>query len=337
MKLVYSASEALDMVMRNEARAWCGEQPARAEARFKQSDFLKIYHKPKFRFDMDTPIFTIGSCFAREVEATLIKLNVPLVTKDYGVGPEFFDSWNEENGWGGGVPRGQLSRGALNKYCVHSMTHELRRVLLDEKYPNEGMFEITAGQWFDPHSSGLRNLPLEQALKNRQSIADAMAQIRNASVVFMTLGLTESWIDTETGLAMNRHPGGPALRKYGTRFQFVDYDFVSVVEELGELFHLIRETCNAQMRFVVTVSPVPLGATFRDSDVIVANSASKSVLRAAAEEVRRLYDFVDYFPSYEMVVNSPRGLAWESDQLHVSPAMVGHIMDTFSKAYFAES
>jgi hypothetical protein len=102
-----------------------------------------------------------------------------------------------------------------------------------------------------------------------------------------------------------------------------------------EIIGLIREHCHPEMRFIVTVSPVPLGATFKDADVIVANSASKSVLRAVAEELFRRFDFVDYFPSYEMVLNSPRAIAFEEDQLHIARDMVAHIMSTFQESYLA--
>jgi hypothetical protein len=88
------------------------------------------------------------------------------------------------------------------------------------------------------------------------------------------------------------------------------------------------------MRFIVTVSPVPLASTFKDQDVVVANGGSKATLRAVAEELHRRYDFVDYFPSYEFVTNSPRSLAWAEDQLHVAAPMVARITETFVKLYY---
>ena len=56
-------------------------------------------------------------------------------------------------------------------------------------------------------------------------------------------------------------------------------------------------------------------------------------LRAAAQELRDKYDYVDYFPSYEMVMNSPRELAWGDDQLHVRAPMVEHVVGHFMKSY----
>jgi hypothetical protein len=76
----------------------------------------------------------MGSWFAREVESPLFKLGVPLALDGFGVEADQFESWNAETGWGGGVQLGKLSRGALNKYSVHSMSAEIRRVLEEEKY-----------------------------------------------------------------------------------------------------------------------------------------------------------------------------------------------------------
>jgi len=90
------------------------------------------------------------------------------------------------------------------------------------------------------------------------------------------------------------------------------------------------------MKFVVTVSPVPLGTTFQEADIIVSNSHSKSLLRAVAEEIKRTYDYVDYFPSYEIVMNSPRDLAWREDCLHVQWPMVQHVMQNFKQAFCPE-
>ena len=69
----------------------------------------------------------MGSCFAREVENLLMMRGLRLLLNGHGVPAEHFETWNEETGRGGGANRGELSRGALNKYSVRSMTHELKR------------------------------------------------------------------------------------------------------------------------------------------------------------------------------------------------------------------
>lgn len=336
MKIEYDAGTALSIMRGNPVRGWTSGKPEKmAKERLTTGDYVAVEHKSKFRLDQAEPIFTMGSCFAREVENILMLRGLRLLLEGHGVPAEHFESWSEESGRGGGADRGQLSRGALNKYSVRSMTHEIKRVLLGESYPDEGLIELAPGQWFDPQASGLRLLDRETALANRQRLTAATAQIRQARVCFFTLGLTETWLDAETGIAMNAHPGPVWLQRMPERFRFVDYGYEATLADMEEIVGLIREHCHPEMRFVVTVSPVPFGATFKDADVIVANSASKSVLRAVAEELFRRHDFVDYFPSYEIVLNSPRSLAFQDDQLHIARDMVAHVMATFERAYLA--
>lgn len=334
MNLEYSASEAIRIAANNPARVFGGDMARSAKTRLDAGGYFDIQHKPKFKLERDWPVFTIGSCFAREVENALSGLQVPLVVSGFGSDPKSFIDWDEASQSGGGEYVGVLSRRALNKYDAHAMSHELKRTILGIPYPNEGLIELAPDKWFDPHGSALRLCPLETALENRKAIATATAQIKRAKVVIITLGLTESWIDTETGLAINEHPDPIYLRRHSHRFKFVDYGFRDIASEVHETVRLIREV-NTNMKIVITVSPVTLWSTFRDIDVVTANSGSKAVLRAVSEEISRSYDFVDYFPSYELVSNTPRHLAWLEDQHHVARPMVAHVMALFGSSYYA--
>ena len=68
-------------------------------------------------------------------------------------------------------------------------------------------------------------------------------------------------------------------------------------------------------------------------DVVVANTYGKSLLRTVAQEWAAAHRNVDYFPSYEIVQNSDRAEAWETDLRHVTGAAVQHIMDLFVRKY----
>src|SRR3546814_5938415 len=83
---------------------------------------------------------------------------------------------------------------------------------------------------------------------------------------------------------------------------------------------------NPDVKVVITVSPVPMAQTFTDSDVFAANTYSKSVLRVASEALKGNFEFVDYFPSYEMVMSSPRAMTWADDQIHVAPPVVERVI-----------
>ena len=68
--------------------------------------------------------------------------------------------------------------------------------------------------------------------------------------------------------------------------------------------------------------------------VAVATIYSKSVLRAAAGQLCDTFDFVDYFPSYE-IISSPvmRGMFFNPDGRDVSHHGVSHVMRTFFAAH----
>jgi hypothetical protein len=307
-------SEALAVARANPKRAWDAK-------RFVADEYFQVALQPKFKIGRDTPIFTMGSCFAREVENQLLKSGIPLVTQQHGVEPQHFESYDETTGSGGGVKRGQRSRGFLNKYTIASMTHEIRRVLLGEEYPYDGLIELGPDRWFDPNAAGLRVAPLEIARELRAHAADATSQIRKAQIAFLTLGLVEGWVDRVTGLALNRAPGGRDMIRLADRFELSVPSYSESLAELENCITLVRKVCNPEMRFIITVSPVPFHATFRPLDVVVANTLSKSLLRTIADEVSSRYEYVDYFPSYELVTNSPPSMAWAEDRLHVQHQM----------------
>jgi hypothetical protein len=84
---------------------------------------------------------------------------------------------------------------------------------------------------------------------------------------------------------------------------------------------------------LVTVSPVPFSDTFSGQGVVIANTYSKSVLRAVAQDWARSSERVDYFPSYEMVMLSAPDAAWLPDHRHVHREHVEKIVETFLTAY----
>lgn len=213
------------------------------------------------------------------------------------------------------------------------MYFDVERAFNGNQYPDDALLELEPGRWFDPHAAGLALADKQTARENRAAVDAGMREIRQADVVIMTLGLTESWRELKNGLVINRAPSGNFLHKRKDLFDFVDFGYEDVVSELRRLVDLIIEKRGAGVRIVLTVSPVP-SSTFSDLDVVQTSTGSKSILRVAAETMRRTYDCVDYFPSYEMAMLSPRHLAWNEDAVHVQMDMVRHITSTFMSAYY---
>ena len=89
---------------------------------------------------------------------------------------------------------------------------------------------------------------------------------------------------------------------------------------------------NPNLRIILTVSPVPLIATFEPRHVLVSTTISKAALRVAADEIKKLYPFVEYFPSYEIISGSAIGAPYfEPDLRQVRQVGVNHAMRIFEK------
>jgi hypothetical protein len=124
-------------------------------------------------------------------------------------------------------------------------------------------------------------------------------------------------------------PGTVAGEFDERRHKFVNQTFAMVAENLSASMAMMREF-NPDLRFVLTVSPVPLTATYSGRHVLVATMYSKSVLRAAAGQLAENNAFVDYFPSYE-IFNSPvfRGAFFEPNQRNAAARGVAFAMEHF--------
>jgi hypothetical protein len=89
---------------------------------------------------------------------------------------------------------------------------------------------------------------------------------------------------------------------------------------------------NPRMRFLLTVSPVPLTATAEKQHILAATTYSKSVLRAAAGFLAQTRQDVDYFPSYELIAQFPtHGKFYESNLRSVKKEGVDFVMAHFER------
>lgn len=113
------------------------------------------------------------------------------------------------------------------------------------------------------------------------------------------------------------------------RHQFHNFSVSELTVDLISAIAAIRRI-KPSMRFILTVSPVPLVATATPDHVLSATTYSKSALRVAAEEASRHCANVVYFPSYEMIVGpqAPHDY-FEADRRNVSAQGVAAVMSAF--------
>lgn len=294
--------------------------------RLRQPRFSAIV-EPGFRIDRKDRLFAIGSCFARGIENALKArgFNVESAAKD-------FDRFNVVTG------AKVTALGFTNKYTTYSMLNELGWALdLAASFPEESLVDLDAQRCIDPHiNPTLQVVDRPGTLERRHVIQEVTQRVRNCRVVFMTLGLVEVWYDTQVGIYLNTTPTHEMLKLFPKRYEFMVSNYVQNLENMERIHALLTAHGHPELRMVVTTSPVPLQQSYSGLDIVVANTYSKSTLRAVSQDFAAAHDNVEYFPSYEMVMNSERAAAWEEDFRHVQGGMTNHVMDQFMRGFVNE-
>lgn len=163
-------------------------------------------------------------------------------------------------------------------------------------------------------------------------VRDAVAKM---DVFVFTLGLTESWRDRRDGAVFPLAPGVAGGIYDPDLVEFVNFDETSSYEDLRTALNFIR-AINPAVRIILTVSPVPLNATYENRHVLLSTTWSKAVLRIVAEKATREFRDCVYFPSYE-IITSPhvRGQYYAADCREIRPKGVDHVMRLFLQ-HFSE-
>jgi hypothetical protein len=153
--------------------------------------------------------------------------------------------------------------------------------------------------------------------------------LSEVNLFVFTLGLTECWKNKETGFTYAACPGTLAGSFDDNFHVFHNQTYNEILQDIEAAFDLIRRH-NEGVKFLLTVSPVPLVATANKHHVLVSTTYSKSVLRAAAGYLESVFEDVEYFPSYEIISTHPfRGSFFMPNQREVSSAGVDFVMGHF--------
>lgn len=271
--------------------------------------YFEPHLTPKFNIPIGAKFFTAGSCFAREIEFAL-----------HNSGSEVL-SWS---------PDSLLSGEFFNRYNTFSIINDFRAAF--EGYDSRLVMESPIG--FVDYSAAGTSTTRDEMLTRRTAVCAAHKRITESTVLIVTLGLVEVWYDTLLDKYLNVAPS-EILAGNLSRFECRITDYYENLAAARELIKFIRSHINHELKIILTVSPVPLNATFGGQDIAVANTFSKGTLRAVAQKIVDEDPLVDYFPSYEIVTLSDPLVAWFEDHRHVRRELVQHIVETFKKSYFS--
>lgn len=283
--------------------------------------------QPKFRFAPDTRIATAGSCFAQHISRYLRARNAAVV--DLERAPPGLSAANSVK-YGYGIYSVRYG----NIYTVRHLL-QLTEEALGRFAPSDAVWERD-GRFFDAMRIGVEPAGLPSAEAVRRHRVQHLGRVRSlfarADVFVFTLGLTEAWTHRESGTVYPTAPGTIAGSYQPDVHAFRNFDFLEVYQDFVKFRRLAMKR-NPELKFLLTVSPVPLTATASDKHVLVATTYSKSVLRAVAGKLAEAFENVDYFPSFDLLSSaSTRGAFHSDDARQITEPGVEAVMRIFFEA-----
>lgn len=274
-------------------------------------EFLSTPTGQDFILKKQTPVASMGSCFAREIK-------LRLVDKDYNYVQTEHNAWSHHASCAWERVYASANASQILDYTDSGELHPERI------YPYKG-------QYFDLWRNKITYQALEDAETDiRAHISASRAAIEQCELFILTVGQNELWQSKSSGHFYARRPPSPLVDSGEARLvQLSVEDNVRYLEN----FHGVLKKLNPRVRLLLTLSPVPSVATFHDENVVVQSLLNKSMLRVAISRfVQSRPDEVMYFPSYE-IVQTWRGNPFVPDNVHVKPRVIDAIMRVFFKTY----
>lgn len=281
----------------------------------------------KFKLSKTDKVATGGSCFAQHIARYLRQsgFHYYVVEKGHPISlSDINDAFNY----------GVFSARYGNIYTSRQLVQLFDRAFAYFE-PDETHWRNAQGNFLDPFRPTIEP---QGFASEEELLADRILHLQRVKQMFInldyfvfTLGLTECWLSRTDGAVFPICPGVA-----GGVFDENSYHFknLSVAEVIADL-RLFREkllVVNPRAKIILTVSPVPLMATMENRHVLLSNSASKSILRVAADDLANNFDNVAYFPSYEIITSPFSGAHYFGPDLRsVTEAGVAHVMHLFSQ------
>ena len=290
-------------------------------------DSLNPVIKTSFSIAKDDKVTPVGSCFAQHISKSLMTqgfnyfvteaapLSSGALDENYTVFPARFG----------------------NVYTIRQMLQLFQRSM-DIFRPRLSTWRTRSeGSFVDPFRPNIQRggfISEEALLADRAHHLDSVKRMFSECDVFIfTMGLTEAWVSRIDQSVVPLAPGVSGGNFADQEFFFKNFGYQECFSDLIEFIDELR-VINPTVKIILTVSPVPLVATYEKRHVLVSTAYSKAVLRAVASDVVGCRDNVDYFPSYEIITaNSNCSRYFESNLREINAAGVSHVMSVFASTY----
>lgn len=287
-----------------------------------------IYRK-KYSISAGDAIATAGSCFAQHIARHLRAEGYCVL--DMEPAPEDLPrSSHEDFGYS------MYSARYGNIYTVQQLLQLAREAF--------GEFETELPEWRrgDRYFDALRPGIEPEGLATQDDVmmhrAHHLQKVRDLfltmDIFIFTMGLTEHWFDKHSGHVLPIAPGVIAGSFDKERHEFRCATLPSVIDDFNAFQRfLLDKRGGRRFRCLLTVSPVPLTATYAGRHVLVSSVESKAILRTAAGQLARNQAHIDYFPSFEIVTHPGARSTNYSDNLR---SVTGEAVERVMKVFFSQ-
>lgn len=285
------------------------------------------FYRKKFAIDPSMQIMTAGSCFAQHIATHLRKRGFSVIDEEPAPA-HLRDRTAKQFGY-----RTYSARYG-NIYTARQLLQLLREAS-GRFHPQDIIWE-RGGRFFDALRPAVEPDGLESPEEVRAHRLDHLARVnsavKKADLLIFTFGLTEAWQHTASETVYPTAPGTIAGSFDPTQHSFVNFAYEQILADFRHVRRFLKRR-RPEMKFLVTVSPVPLAATAEDSHVLSATIHSKSILRAVAGALATRFEDVDYFPSYELISTPFFGNFYDESKREVTSEGVDMAMATFIREH----
>lgn len=261
------------------------------------TDFRTIVkpQKSEKKITVGSGVFFIGSCFAENMGSVMEESGFPVMINPYGV-----------------------------LYNPISLSQSLESIV-DNEVIDEDALHFLQGQWHSfMHHGKFSHVDAEKVIHTINEATNKAHQfIQKCEFLVITFGTSFVYQHKE-------------LRKVVANcHKFPSDDFERYQLHVDEIVDLFKETIiririvNPTIQCILSVSPV---RHLRDG--AQGNQLSKSTLLLAQDKLVSLFDRVDYFPAYEIMMDDLRDYRfYDSSMLQPNNVAVDYIWKRFSETY----
>jgi len=209
-----------------------------------------------------------------------------------------------------------------------SIANAIERLITGTPYAEKELF-FHNGLWnsFDHHGS-FSHSDKNECLQNiNQQLENSADSLKHTTILFVTFGTAWVYKRKDNGkIVANCHkmPENTFVRE--------KLSVEEIVENYSELFSRLKEF-NPRIKVIFTVSPIR-----HKKDGLHENQLSKSTLLLAINELQQKFDFANYFPSYEILMDDLRDYRFYGEDLvHPSAEAIKYIQEKIGNYFSTET